>query len=105
MRSIVTVKRRPKDEGSIASIFSSLSGEAAETLPPRFAQLKKELWKESLVQSWRQVVADLREATEEVAAKGSDVGRSVLSMRVVFKRRSWADLPPGVVCGSAAGLI
>jgi len=77
MRSMATVRRLPKEEGSIASIFTSLSGEAAETLPLRFAQLKKELCKESLVQSWREVVDDLRQATEEVVAKGSDASRSV----------------------------
>jgi len=65
--------RPPKQEGNISSVFSSLAGEAPDTLPRRFSDLKKEIWKESLVESWRGVLKDLETSTEQVAAMGSEV--------------------------------
>ena len=65
--------RKPKAEGSIADVFTSLSGEISQPLPARFSDLKKELFTEALVESWREVLAELNVAVEEVAAKGSDV--------------------------------
>ena len=65
--------REPKEEGSIASVFTSLSGEAARTLPDRFADLKKEIWKHSLIQSWQEVLAALETAVDEVSTKGGSV--------------------------------
>jgi hypothetical protein len=64
---------RQKEEGSIASLFSSLSGEAAQVLPDRFAELKREIWKDGLVQSWREVLSALEKAVDEVATKGGSV--------------------------------
>ena len=64
--------RKPKEEGSIATVFSSLSG-AAPPLPTRFADLKKEIWRDTLLQSWREVVDELYVAVEQVAEKGTDV--------------------------------
>jgi hypothetical protein len=64
--------RKPKKEGSIATIFSSLSG-AAPPLPTRFADLKKEIWRDTLLQSWREILKELYVAVEEVAEKGADV--------------------------------
>jgi hypothetical protein len=63
----------PKEEGSIASVFSSLSDGSDLTLPTRFHDLKKEIWRESLVQSWREVLDELEGSIEEVAARGADV--------------------------------
>ena len=68
-----TPARKPKAEGSIADVFTSLSGEISQPLPARFSDLKKELFTEALVESWREVLAELNVAVEEVAAKGSDV--------------------------------
>ncbi|PPQ78587.1 hypothetical protein CVT25_010563 [Psilocybe cyanescens] len=65
--------RTPKGEGSIADIFTSLTGEAHNVLPDRFAGLKKELWKDSLVESWREVLEALPEAVQEIEAKGSKI--------------------------------
>jgi hypothetical protein len=62
--------RRQKKEGSIASVFTVLSGETVQPLPSRFADLKKEIWKDGLVQSWREVLAELETAVDEVSAKG-----------------------------------
>jgi hypothetical protein len=70
--STYTPMRKPKKEGTIATVFSSLSG-GVTALPPRFADLKKEIWRDTLVQSWREVLDELCVAVEEVAERGVDV--------------------------------
>lgn len=65
--------RAPKEEGTISSVFTSLTGEAQAALPERFSALKKEMWRDTLVQSWREVLGELEQATERVASKGSEV--------------------------------
>ncbi|THH21281.1 hypothetical protein EW146_g264 [Bondarzewia mesenterica] len=65
--------RKPKAEGSIASVFTTLSGGADTVFPPRFAELKKQIWRDELVESWREVLDSLNEAVEEVATKGADI--------------------------------
>ncbi|KAI0246765.1 DUF1479-domain-containing protein [Lactifluus subvellereus] len=74
--SSYTSTRKPKEEGSIASVFSSLSGRAP-ALPTRFADLKKEIWEDNLLQSWREVLDELYGAVEEVAERGIDIIPSV----------------------------
>jgi hypothetical protein len=64
--------RKPKEEGSIASVFSSLSG-SAPALPTRFSDLKKEIWKDALMQSWHEVLNELESSIEKVVARGADV--------------------------------
>ena len=71
----------PKEEGSIASVFSSLSAESEPVLPARFSDLKKEIWRESLTQSWREVLNELEGSIEEIAAKGADVLELTLHVR------------------------
>lgn len=74
MSAATGTSRRPHQEGdSIASIFTSLSGEIPEALPPRFSALKKEIWRDDMVQTWREVLEELEVATEEVAQRGSDM--------------------------------
>ncbi|KAF9479392.1 DUF1479-domain-containing protein [Pholiota conissans] len=68
-----TATRTAKSEGSIADIFTSLTNEEHTALPDRFIDLKKELWKDSLVESWRQVLEALGPAIEEIEFKGSDI--------------------------------
>jgi hypothetical protein len=70
--STYTPTRKPKEEGSIASVFSSLSG-SAPALPTRFSDLKKEIWREALIQSWREVLDELEGSIEKVVARGADV--------------------------------
>lgn len=65
--------RMQKAEGSIADVFTSLTGEKAPPLPPRFADLKNLLWKESLVQSWREVLSELEVAVQRVSQQGGNV--------------------------------
>lgn len=63
-------ERLAKKSGDITSVF--LSDDTP--LPARFSDLKKQLWKDSLVESWRGVLEDLKVKTDEVAKRGSDVG-------------------------------
>jgi hypothetical protein len=67
-----TPTRKPKEEGSIATVFSSLSG-SAPALPTRFSDLKKEIWKDALMQSWHEVLNELESSIEKVVARGADV--------------------------------
>ncbi|KAI0076408.1 DUF1479-domain-containing protein [Panus rudis PR-1116 ss-1] len=67
-----TKARRPKKEGTIADVFVQLISEAPP-LPERFSDLKKELFTEKLVHSWKEVLSELEIVTEEVAVKGGDV--------------------------------
>lgn len=62
-----------KDEGSIASVFSSLGGDAFVPLEPRFGELQKALWTDGLIESWRTVLSALEERTEEIKQKGTQV--------------------------------
>ena len=72
--------RKQKESGTIAAIFTSLSGSEASQLPARFSDLKKSLWRDSLVESWRQVLKELDERVAVITERGTEV-RSRLSMR------------------------
>ena len=69
-------RRAPKEEGSIAAIFTSLTGEEHNVLPERFTSLKRDIFHEGLVESWREVLAELGPAVEEISTVGSDVSFS-----------------------------
>lgn len=69
-----TTQRQAKREGTIADVFSSMSGGDASVLPQRFSDLKKEMWKDGLTESWRQVLSALEPAIAEIKDKKSDVG-------------------------------
>ncbi|TFK45112.1 hypothetical protein BDQ12DRAFT_695360 [Crucibulum laeve] len=79
-------RRLPKEEGSIADIFTSLTDEEHNALPERFSDLKKEMWKDSLVESWREVLKELETTVEEVATRGSDM----------VPRISYSDIQKGL---------
>lgn len=74
-----TASRRVKQTGDIGSVFAQFSG--SSQLPPEFARFKREIisspeLEQSLVDSWRRLLARLEEVTAEIVAKGSDVSRS-----------------------------
>ncbi|GAA6037624.1 hypothetical protein JCM8097_006148 [Rhodosporidiobolus ruineniae] len=62
-----------KSEGDISSVFSSLGGDAFVPLEQRFSDLKKNLWSDGLLESWRSVLTALEERTQEIKEKGSSV--------------------------------
>lgn len=65
-------ERRPKKEGTIEDIFTAFTN-AAPPLPQRFSELKKNLFTEQLIESWREVLDELAVTTKEVAEKGAAV--------------------------------
>ncbi|GAA5863597.1 hypothetical protein JCM3774_006543 [Rhodotorula dairenensis] len=70
-RSLASSAESEKPEGSIASVFSSLGGDAFVPLEPRFLDLKKELFSDALVESWRSVLASLEHRTAEIRQLGT----------------------------------
>ena len=95
MTATATSTRAAKKEGSIAAIFTSLTDEEHNVLPDRFTDLKRGLWNEGLVESWREVLAELETATEEVASKGSEVSPAIASRIIIAK--SHTECSPCVV--------
>jgi hypothetical protein len=94
----------PKEEGSIASVFSSLSAGSDPALPTRFSDLKKEIWRECLVQSWREVLNELEGSIEEVAARGTDV-LELACMFATADTDKLTDYPVCSIFGFAEGTI
>ncbi|KJA28714.1 hypothetical protein HYPSUDRAFT_33048 [Hypholoma sublateritium FD-334 SS-4] len=78
--------RAARKEGSIADIFTSLTDESHISLPERFVDVKRGLWNDGLVESWRQVLQALEPTVENIAAKGSDI----------VPRVSYAELTSGL---------
>ncbi|POY75461.1 hypothetical protein BMF94_1363 [Rhodotorula taiwanensis] len=60
-----------KAEGSIASVFSSLGGDAFVPLEQRFSELKKSIYSDGLIESWRSVLEHLERRTAEIREIGS----------------------------------
>ncbi|RPD60796.1 DUF1479-domain-containing protein [Lentinus tigrinus ALCF2SS1-6] len=67
-------RRATKKEGTILDLFENLTTEGPP-LPARFADLKKEMCvdKDAIVHSWRAVLRELEEATEEIVQRGNQV--------------------------------
>ncbi|KAJ6529998.1 hypothetical protein DFH09DRAFT_1184385 [Mycena vulgaris] len=63
--------RRQKGEGDISAVFTSLRpSDAQNAFPPRFSDLKRAIWNEGLVQSWKEVLGELEVATARIAEHG-----------------------------------
>lgn len=73
--------RSPKQEGTIEDIFTSFH--TSPPFPARFSDLKREIWTDGLVESWRQVLKELEVATSNVIAQGSKV--SLLSISCIHR--------------------
>ncbi|EIM79482.1 uncharacterized protein STEHIDRAFT_126484 [Stereum hirsutum FP-91666 SS1] len=80
-----------KSAGDISDAFASLSGHTV-VLEPRFAQLKKQLWKDNMLQSWREVLDELKITTKEIAATGPDI-----ILRVQFEQIKSGKVDPEVL--------
>ncbi|KAJ7464578.1 hypothetical protein FB451DRAFT_1263902 [Mycena latifolia] len=76
MQSMATtplnVAPRPqKDEADISAVFTSLRpSDPKNIFPPRFSELKRAMWNDGLVQSWKEVLEELEVATELIAERG-----------------------------------
>jgi hypothetical protein len=66
-----TARKQHKEENSIAPISTSLAVPGG--LPPGFSDLKKEIWRDDMLQTWKEVLEELEVVTEQVAANGSEV--------------------------------
>jgi hypothetical protein len=66
--------RRQKGEGDISVVFTSLRpSDPANAFPPRFAELKRTIWNDGLVQSWKEVLEALEAETARIAEQGETV--------------------------------
>ena len=75
-RAASTVAQNTRPVGDISSVFPSLSGKKADTLPQRFADLKLHYLnqnQDAIQKSWSRLLASLRDEIGEVKAKGSSV--------------------------------
>lgn len=72
--------RRPRKEGDISSVFASLSGSEATTLPSRFADLKTNLiapHHSAVSSSWMRLLASLRTEIDHIFSTGSEIIPSI----------------------------
>jgi hypothetical protein len=74
----------PAQTGTTGNISSVFELKAPESIP-RFAELKKTMWKDSMIQSWAQVLDVLKEKAEQVGLLGSKAGDSVKHLSFVLK--------------------
>jgi len=68
--------RVAKEEGDISSVFISLSGNKAEALPPRFAQLKREIiggHGDALLASWMRLIPVVEAKVTESNERGPSI--------------------------------
>jgi hypothetical protein len=75
--SAMSASRQQKKEGDISAVFSSLRpDDPANVFPARFSDLKREMWKDSLAQSWKEVLEELETVTERVVQLGEGVSEA-----------------------------
>lgn len=73
-------KTKTKKEGDISSVFVSLSGGGAQTLPERFAEIKRNLisgHEDALIASWNRLLAELKVENDKVARLGPAIVPSI----------------------------
>ncbi|KAJ7312395.1 hypothetical protein DFH08DRAFT_896920 [Mycena albidolilacea] len=71
MTSSPLIPRQQKVEGDISAVFTSLRpSDPANVFPPRFAELKRTIWNDALVQSWKEVLEALEVETARIAEQG-----------------------------------
>lgn len=72
-------KKTPKESGTIASVFATLSGGSlSDSLPERFGTLKKSLvtseaHAKALHQAWNEICNSLEKETQEIIHHGADL--------------------------------
>lgn len=70
--------RVPKKEGTIQDLFTSLTAEFKQ-LPERFVAIKKDIFHAKLTKSWREVLEELQNVTEDIATRGADVSNWIFT--------------------------
>ena len=69
-------KRIPKAEGDISSVFASLAGDTKGDLPPRFADLKREIigqYGDAILASWKRLLPIVEEKVREAHERGPSI--------------------------------
>ena len=64
----------PAQMGAAGSLSSVFERKTQGNVHPRFSELKKAIWKDSMTQSWAQVLDSLKEKAEQMESLGSKVG-------------------------------
>lgn len=86
--STASQSQTTKAAGDISSVFPSLRPDyKPEPLPPRFQDLKWDLFKKNekaIRQSWERLLPSLEEEVKKIKAKGSDV--SIVDLRQYSRR-------------------
>lgn len=95
-RHATAASKPPKKSGSIADVFSSLSGAAVAPLPAQYAKLKRELWRDGMAERWAEVLAALEQTTTDIQAAGPEVGRAV-GLRSLTLRELTSCVTPQIV--------
>lgn len=77
-RSNLALAAAEKAEGTIASVFASLSGEQASVLPDRFAELKRSILADesvraAVIASWDDLLSALRRYNAEIKRRRQGV--------------------------------
>ena len=69
-------KRIPKVEGDISSLFASLAGDKSDALPPRFAEMKREIIGENgdaILASWKRLIPVIEAKVREAIERGPSI--------------------------------
>lgn len=74
---------RKRVTGNISTIFDEKT-RMGDRGHPRFADLKKTIWKDSMRQSWAQVLVALRERAELMESLGSKAGAQSQDASIVL---------------------
>ncbi|KAK2739937.1 hypothetical protein FQN55_009111 [Onygenales sp. PD_40] len=110
---LMTSQAKPKQEGDISAVFSSLSGGESKPLPERFAQVKKQLIKgheDEVLASWKRLLKALADENRFIAENGSnvipeiqfaDIKSRPKEFEKELKRRGVAVIKGVVPCGEA----
>ncbi|KAJ7108865.1 hypothetical protein C8R43DRAFT_905213 [Mycena crocata] len=99
--------RRQKAEGDITAVFASLRpSDPKDVFPPRFAELKRAMWNDGLVQSWKEVLGDLELETKRIVEHGEriiprvtieDIRSGLSSMQISAIRNAGCVVVKGAV--------
>jgi hypothetical protein len=75
--SASAVGESPARKGNAGNISSIFDQGGRVNVHPRFSELKKAIWKDSMTQSWAQVLGALKEKVEQIGSLGSKVATSI----------------------------
>lgn len=75
----------PAQKGATGNISSVFERKTQDNAHPRFSELKKVIWKDSIVQSWAQVLDALKEKANQMESLGSKAGSLINHPHVSLK--------------------